>query len=398
MATATAPRSSSANNSQQQAESHSQQGALDQAIAQTNELERRTDLALLKIENESICAQAEARPRNHKRILADIREQIEAYPSFAQAVVYIKPVGKDRATGKMQYARGLSIRAAEAIAEAYGYNRIRSEVSPVDKDTVKVEATFTDYQKGRIWQDAGLVSRFYTSSGGKTVRHNEDRFLNIVVKAEVSRRIREVILRSVPPGLRSELQELAEKETAKLLTDDAIAKIVEFFREKGIGLEQLERRIGRTLKAGWTVEDRQLLGGLWNAIESGETTVGEAFGDLRPTEEKPAAAAAAPSSKPSQQAGATADDLAKPKLASGPKEAAKQEQPAAESGEETAEPLKVPKGVQLEIDSCQTLEGLGERWTELEANWGHRSVWPQILEALNVRKQDIEADADAVQE
>lgn len=263
------------------------------------------DMTLMRLENDHICALAAARPRNHQKIKEDLLAQIEAYPSFAREAIYSKPVGKDQA-GRQQFARGLSIRAAEAIAEAYGYCRVRCDVTPVDGDNVKVEATFTDYQRGRIWQDGGIVSKWYRSRSGQMVRHAEDRFFSVVVKAEASRRIREVILRSVPPGLRSELMDLAEKKINELLDDSTVRKIIGKFAGKGITQDRLEQHLGRTLEAGWTKQDRQDLLGLWNAIESGETTVQDAFGD---TAQGQPIGAAQPNGN------VTGDDLANPKAA-----------------------------------------------------------------------------------
>lgn len=268
-----------------------------------------SDLAIMRLENENIMSLAAARPRDHKKIREDLLAQIDAYPSFARDVIYSKPVGKDQ-QGRMQYARGLSVRAAEAIAEAYGFCRVRCEVSPLDETTVKVEATFTDYQRGRIWQDAGILSKFYRARGGQMVRHPEDRFYSLVVKAEASRRIREVILRSVPPGLRSELMELAERKIDELLDDSTIQKIVGKFASKAITLEQLETHIGRSLKAGWTKEDRRDLLGLWNAIDSGETTVAEAFGTGQ--------AEAAKAAPPAGNGNLTGQDLATARVAAEP--------------------------------------------------------------------------------
>jgi hypothetical protein len=245
------------------------------------------DMAILKLENETIQSLAAARPRNHESIKGEIVAQLQAYPSFAKAAIYSKPVGKDPETGRQKLARGLSVRAAEAIAEAYGYCRIRTDVSPVDDNTVKVEASFTDYQKGRIWQDGGLVSKFYRDKYGKMQRIPDDRFYNVVVKAEVSRRVREVILRSVPPGLRSELQEMAERQMATLLDEKGVNAIVAYFDKLGVKLEQLEAYIGRTVKSGWTEEDRLDLHGLANAIKDGETTIAEAFGDGTGTPKAP---------------------------------------------------------------------------------------------------------------
>lgn len=232
------------------------------------------DLAIIKLENETIQSLAAAHPRDHLKIRQSLVEQIEAYPSFARTAIYSKPVGKDN-DGVMKYARGLSIRAAEAIAEAYGFCRVRSDVSPIDDTTVKVEATFTDYQNGRIWQDGGILSKFYKNRFGKMTRIPDDRFYNVTVKAEASKRIREVILRSVPPGLRSELTELVEEQIENLLDDTTIQKIIANFANKNIPVEILEKRIGKTIKTGWTIEDRKNLLGLWNSLEQEETTVQE---------------------------------------------------------------------------------------------------------------------------
>lgn len=236
-------------------------------------------LALMKMENDTIQSLAAARPRDHESIKADLTSQMVAYPSFASEAVYSKPVGRDQG-GSMKYARGLSIRAAEAVAEAYGYCRVRSDVTPVDDDTVRVEATFTDFQKGRIWSSAGLLSKFYRSRGGKMTRHADDRFYGLVVKAEESRRIREVILRSVPPGLRSELMEMAERQIDDLLDDTTVHKIVGQFSTKGVEEEVLEKFVGRTRQAGWTKQDRRDLLGVWNAIVDEEVTIDSVFGHL----------------------------------------------------------------------------------------------------------------------
>ena len=245
------------------------------------------DLAILRMENENIQALAAAHPRDHKKIRDELVAQIDAYPSFVRTAIYSKPVGRDGQNGPMKFARGLSIRAAEAIAEAYGFCRIRADVTPLDDTTVKVEATFCDYQKGRIWQDGGVLSKFYKSRDGRMTRIPDDRFYNVVVKAEVSKRVREVILRSVPPGLRSELAEIVEQRIENLLDDSTIAQIIAKFSGKGIPQEALEAQVGRTLKAGWTKEDRKDLLGLWNSLEQEETTVAEILGQEPPNGKKP---------------------------------------------------------------------------------------------------------------
>jgi hypothetical protein len=231
------------------------------------------------MENDAMMAECRVRPRRHEEVRDDIVAQMKAYPSFAMEAVYAKPVGADPDTGRQKIARNLSIRAAEAIAAAYGYCRIRTEVTPVDDDTVRVEATFVDYQSCRVWQDTGLLSKNYKSRKYGMKRWDDERFFNVVVKAEMSRRIREVICRSVPPGLRSELRAMAEREAGKLLDDKHVAAIVAKYGTLGVNVEQLEAYLGKTQAAGWTEADRVRLLGTWNALSDGETTVEEAFGN-----------------------------------------------------------------------------------------------------------------------
>lgn len=265
-----------------------------------------TDVVIMKLENETIQALATAHPRDHEKIRNELAKQIEAYPSFAKSAIYCKPVGKDN-KGNQKYARGLSIRAAEAIAEAYGYCRIRSDVTPIDETTVKVEATFTDYQKGRIWQDGGILSKFYKNRYGKMTRIPDDRFYNVTVKAEASKRIREVICRSVPPGLRSELTDMVEEKIDTLLDDSTIDKMIANFANKGITDNHLEKLVGRTRKAGWTKEDRRNLIGIWNSLEQDETTVNEIIAQFEENE----------TIKPSNNSGPVSPDDFKEKGKSG---------------------------------------------------------------------------------
>ncbi len=243
------------------------------ALATAAELPR--DLALIKMENESIMALAAAHPRNHAAVLADIKDQLATYKSFAENAMYAKPVGRGD-DNKMKYARGLSIRSAEAIASAYGFNRCHIEVTPLGDDAARVEATFVDYQTGRVFQKGSIVSKVYKGRNGQTRRHSDDRFYDIVCEAAGSKRLRECILRTVPPGLRSELELCVNEQLDSFLDDSTVKKIVAQFSEKGITDEQIEGLLGKRLDS-LTKEDRQTLLGVWNSIKDGEATVAEVF-------------------------------------------------------------------------------------------------------------------------
>lgn len=235
------------------------------------------DLAIIKMDNDSMMALAAAHERDYGKVLQSVASQMAAYPTFAEDAVFTKPAGKDK-NGKMKYVHNLSIRAAEALAEAYRYCKVRADVTILDQDTVRVEASFTDFQTGRVWQDAGIVSKVYTTYKGGTSRYSDDRFYNVVVKAEKSKHIRECIIRSVPPGLRSELIARVDAQLGEFLDATTQDRIVSQFRAKGVTTEMLESLMGKSLGA-FRTKDRTLLAGIWRALEDGETTVAEAFGE-----------------------------------------------------------------------------------------------------------------------
>jgi hypothetical protein len=235
------------------------------------------ELAIIKMENDSIMAMAAAHPRNHATVLADIKDQLATYKTFAQGAMYSKNVGKDE-RGRTKFARGLSIRAAEAIAAAYGYNRVRVEHIPIPDNpkAIKVEATFVDYQTGRIWQKASIVSKEYKARSGRIITHNDDRFYGVVCEAAASKLIRECILRTVPPGLRSELEAEVNAQLDRFLDDETVKKIVAQFSAKNVTVPMLEGVLGKKLDS-LDKSDRAKLLGVWNAIEQEETTVAEVF-------------------------------------------------------------------------------------------------------------------------
>ena len=250
-------------------------------VEQTALVEMDRGTALIKIENETMMSMARSHPRNHPAILADIKEQLETYPTFAAQAMFSKPVGKDRNTGQMKYAKGLSIRAAEAIAAAYGYNRCRVDVTPIDNDTARVEASFTDYQSGRVWQAGKVVSKVYTGHDKRKRRHADDRFYDVVCGAVGSKVLRECILRSVAPGLRSELERIAGEQIESFLDESTSARMLAQFSTKGVTQEMLERHVSKKLDA-FTKADRATLLGVWNAIEQEEISVAAAF-EIEPT-------------------------------------------------------------------------------------------------------------------
>lgn len=282
------------------------------------EREIPSNLALLKMQNDSISALAVAHPRDMAKIKKDLELAIADFPELAYSAIYAKPVGKcvdvvctcghkyESAVSRNQneapicprcqeqtaksigrprqkFARDLSIRAAETLAEVYGYNYVRADVNPTETGA-KVEATFTDYQRGRIWQASAMVSRFYRGRNGAMQSIDESRFNDTVVKAAQSKLIREVINRSVSGGLKAWFKARCEEIQGELLTAETLDKMTGRFSEFNLTLADLERIIGRPSSLGWTNQDRQTLLGIYSGLKSGDLSVRELFSDLDPPE------------------------------------------------------------------------------------------------------------------
>jgi len=233
------------------------------------------EMMALKMSNDSMQAMALAGQRgerDYQRVAEIVVKQVEDFRGFAESVIYRKPVGRDKQTGQMKFAEGLSIRAAEAIFEAYGFCAIDSDVDEVSADKVKITAIFTDFCGGRRWKDSRIVSAFYRAKGGGMVRTPDDRFYDVVIPAAKSRLIREVITRCIPPSIRMEMEEAARKKRAKFLTKEKQGGIVKGFSEVGLTQDHLEKIVAKAINH-WNVDDRDTLATLWKTIEDGETTV-----------------------------------------------------------------------------------------------------------------------------
>ena len=246
-----------------------------------------TELAVVKMENESIMAMAAAKPLDYRVVLADLKAQLEVSPAFAEEAIYEKPVGSDTG-GQMKYARGLSIYAAEAIANSMGFYRTRRSVMPLDGDPDKVTVTcsFTNFRNGSVSEIQKIVSRKYTTRNKAVAYHPEDRFFDVVIPSSQSKAMREAILRSMPPAIRLELERMVEETLESFLDEATVNKLLGYFSSLKVTKELLESYIGKHLDA-FTQADRARLLAVSNGIKQGETTVDDVFGEKpTPTEAK----------------------------------------------------------------------------------------------------------------
>lgn len=339
------------------------------------------DLMLLKMENEQIFSVARMVPRDPMKIVAQLKALIEAYPEAADEAIYSKPVGTvhevtcgnekcgikyevnkvendttcpgcdstKRANVRKvkKFAEGLSIRAAESIRSIYGYTRLATTMELQPDGKAKLTGVLVDYAAGNLTSDERVVSPFYKSFRGTMERTPEDRFLNVVVKAEKSKLRRDVILDNTPNIIKAVFKDECQKMLSRLVTPEVIEqKIIPAFKEYGISGEQLEKIIGRPYKLGWREEDRLAARKILTALKNEETNVRELLADLQ---EKPGEANGA----------ATAEALTKPKKAAQPaQKPADTPQPSAENP--AASPEKPA------FDSAAALAAVQAAWLRRE--------------------------------
>lgn len=281
------------------------------------------NLAILKMENDSMTSLAAARPRDPELIKQGLAKTLAAFPQLAEAAIYSKPVGKVVECGckscrrrfeaavkysdkakyvcskcgednqnlievltrpRQKFVEGLSIRAAESLRNAFGFNRVRADIIVVTPDLVKIEVTFVDYQTGSMMQYPLMVPKSYKNRYQKMEVIPDDRFWDQTIKGAMSKAIREAVVRSIDPGMRLWFESECDKIRSGQLTDEKINQIVESFATWKLTLAHLEELVGKP-RAAWTVEERKRLVGLYTGLKSGELSADELFPE-EPTDDK----------------------------------------------------------------------------------------------------------------
>lgn len=243
--------------------------------------------SIVRLENSTQMSVAIQRPRDEAKILAAALKELDLYPSMAEEVLYVKPVGKNTSTGKMAYAEGLSVRAAESLANRWSNSSYGCEITAEDDLTVQLAGVFLDYENNTRHVVVGRVAKSYKSSKGVIVKRGPDQ-LELAVKAEQSKVLREVVLRSLPAGLKKEYENKVRQLLSGGKVENRKKGIVARFTDLGIPLETLEAHRGKKIDA-WEHEDIVILFGIAAAIRDGELTREGAFPEKREADDQAAA-------------------------------------------------------------------------------------------------------------
>ena len=232
-------------------------------------------------------------PRDEKQIMEKLRATLDAYPQFAEKALYSYPV-EDRRRGRTVYIEGLTIRAAETLAAAWG--NLRSGVRKVDEDEqgVDLEAVVFDMENNRWELTPGRALKTMKTKEGRLVLLDERGFLQAVGSA-ASKTKRNAILSVLPLHLKAFFESEVRRHVAggelnQAASSERVTRALQRFeKEYRVSQAQLEEWVGKPTSM-WIGSDIAELQALFNGLEQGETTIMEAFGG-----DVPATAPATPS-------------------------------------------------------------------------------------------------------
>ena len=237
--------------------------------------------SIMRLENTTQMSIAVQRPRDEAKILAAALRTLDLYPSMAEEAIYARPVGRDD-KGNEKLAEGLSIRAAEDLANRWGNNAFGVEIVSENEEGATIAAVYLDFETNARRAIQKKVSRFYKSRGGQIVQHPPDRFADVVIPKNISVTLREIVLRSLPAGLKKEY----EAKARGILSKDKVGRmrnaLTVRFEEAGIDLARPAAHVGKEV-GKWNREDCIRLLGMVNAIRDGEASADEMFGPMATT-------------------------------------------------------------------------------------------------------------------
>lgn len=282
------------------------------AVVQRDDMGARTLTPLVETSAAAVAAQAEAevkarvalaiaRPRD----LMDVRHRLQQEckrPGFAEAARYARPVGqeKDKVTGewKEKIATGFSIRFAEAAQRCMTnlYSPVIVVYDGPDKRIVRVacmdleiNSTFSgDVVIGKTVERRKLKKEQQAvgtrqNSMGQMVYIVEATDAEVTVKqgAEVSKNLRNLILRHVPGDILDECEGwVAETLASKDAADPAAArkKIADAFAALGVKPSDLKTYLGHDIDQ-CSADELNTLRAIYNGISEGTATWAEIIGE-----------------------------------------------------------------------------------------------------------------------
>lgn len=201
----------------------------------------------------------------------------------AASCIYRRPVGKG-ADGQQTFAEGMSIRTAEIVGSCFGNLRVGARIVEQTDRFVKAQGVAHDLESNFL-----ATSEVIESTINKYGKPYDERMRVVVAKAALAKARRDATFMVVPKALAKPI----EKAVRDLLFGDAksLAKRREaaeqWIKKLGIVEDRVYRALGISGIQDMTIEHLEILAGLRTSIKDKETSIDEAFPEIK--DEKPAA-------------------------------------------------------------------------------------------------------------
>lgn len=249
-----------------------------------------SDAAMLRVSVEI----ARQFPRDEARVLNTLLATLDAYPQFAERALYSIPY-RDR--DRTVHVEGLTIRAAETMATAWGHMRVGVRILSEDDNGWDLEAIAFDMQTNYWELQPARASKWIKLRDGRMELLDDRR--QIQARGAVASKLkRNCVLSVLPLHLKAAFEKRVREKLAggdltrtadRALTQTAITSFLDTFQ---VTEPMLVAYVGKPRDL-WVGNDLADLRALYHALQEQETTVAEAFGSAHTASATPAADPAA---------------------------------------------------------------------------------------------------------
>lgn len=223
--------------------------------------------ALTKAEIDTQIATAKAYPRDIKTFLANAKTYATLDVDTAASMFYTLP----RAGKTIQ---GASIRLAEIVQYCWKNARSETNIESIDEKTITAVGSFFDLENNIATRVR--VKRKITDKNGK--RYSDD-MITVTGNAAMKIALRQAVFAVVPKSLIDLIYEDAKK--VAIGTAETLAarreKAIQRLEKIGVRRDEIFAKLGRNGIESVTLEDLEILFGVFTAIKQGEITPENAF-------------------------------------------------------------------------------------------------------------------------
>jgi hypothetical protein len=212
-------------------------------------------------------------PRDMADVNMIVSEEFENF-ALANKAMYKYKRGTSEITG-------LSIRAAEGLARAYGNMNFGFKILEQDEDHTTVVAFSWDKQRNVRVEREMRISHTIKLRDGAMKKKEDPRDLLEHVTSWAQRGVRSTILEVIPKGLQDRAEQIIHRTMkngpANIPHAEQVNHLVVAFSKLGVPKDYLEKRLGHPI-AATTPDEKVDLIGIFNSLKDKQAKVSDFFG------------------------------------------------------------------------------------------------------------------------